>query len=128
MQLKGARMERITIGFYPEIYEKLEERAKQKNLKVSQYVRQLVDLGLRIEEMSEQKSDNNTSTDPIEKALAFQQKLLQKEFLSSHETLYLVRYLLANSPEKNSGDHSKMLEAAKMKAQSLLEVLNEETA
>lgn len=119
-------MERISIGFYPEIYTKLEKRADQKKLKLAQYIRQLVELGLRIEEMSEQKEGDKTDQNPIEKALAFQQKLLQKGFLSSHEALYLVRYMLPHLEEKNSGDHAKMLEAAKVKSQSLLEILIEE--
>src|SRR5687767_14866146 len=113
-------MERITISFYEEIYEKITQRAQMKRMRVASYVRQLVELGLRIEEMSEQKQSDNTRPDPVEEALALQQKLLQKEFISSQETLYLVRYILANIPEKNAGDHAKMLEAAKAKAQAVL--------
>jgi hypothetical protein len=121
-------MERITVSFSGETYEKIAKRADTKQMKVAAYVRQLVELGLRIEEMSEQKSSENQTKDPLEKSLQLLQKLLQKEFTSNQETLYLVRYILTNIAEKNTGDHAKMLDAAKVKAQTILEVILEENA
>ncbi len=121
-------MERITVSLYEEISEKINQRAKAKRLKPAAYTRQLIELGLRIEEMSEQKNEDQNKEDPIEKALTSLKKLVEKEFLASQESLYLVRYLLANSNEKNSGDNKKMLEQAKLKSQSVLEVYQEEMA
>lgn len=46
-------MERITISLYDEIHEKINSRAKEKRLQVSAYARQLIELGLKIEEMSD---------------------------------------------------------------------------
>ena len=105
-------MNRISIGFYPETYTKLEKRAKEKRLTLAEYTRQIVELGLRLEEMSAKKEGEESNKDPLEQALNFLKKLAKKEFATAQETLYLTRYILGISPEKNQGDHAKMLEAA----------------
>ena len=119
-------MERLSISFYPELYETLAERAKSKRLSLAQYVRQLVEAGLKSEAQAEEPTTPKIDINLLTKTLVFQQKLLKKEFLSMQETLYLTRYVLAHSPETAQGEHQEMLKKARLKAQSLLEVLLEE--
>lgn len=119
-------MDRITIAFYPETFAKLTEGAAKKKTSIAHYVRELVDMGLKIEELSAKKDNEKPDKNAIETLLELQQSLLKKEFIANYESLYLTRYILANLPEKTPGDHQKMLDGAKLKAQSLLEILLED--
>src|SRR5690242_7472308 len=120
-------MEQITVRFYEETYNKLSEFAQKKKMELAPYIRQLVELGLRIEEMSEQKTEgDNNSDNAIENTLHLHQKLLEKDLTSTYEMIYLIRYILASLPEKSAGDHAKILEGAKTKAKAYVEVLLEQ--
>lgn len=116
-------MNQIPVGFDKKTEEKLRRNAKAKEMKLAQYIRTLVDIGLQVEEMSERKESAKESKDSLMSALEFQQKLLQKGLISSYEILYLTRYILAKLPEDKSGEHNQILDSAQTKAKSLVEGL-----
>ncbi len=117
-------MKQISIGFDKRTEEKLRKNAKERDLKLAHYVRSLVDIGLRVEEMSEQKSAKKNDEGVLLDELMFHKKLLQKGLLSNYESLYLIRYILAHLPEDKPGEHNQMLDNAQMKAKSLIEGLS----
>ncbi len=54
-------MPRICITFHQEMLHQLHMKAKHKKITVSQYIRELIEIGLKIEEMAEQKEVNGSS-------------------------------------------------------------------
>jgi hypothetical protein len=113
-------MKQICITFDDELQEKLRRNAKEKNTKLGQYIRNLVDLGLRVEEMSAQKKAEGDKPDPLTEEFALFKKLLQKNLVSSYEMLYLIRHILTKMPEKTPGEHRAFADQAETKAQSFV--------
>ncbi len=112
-------MNQISISFDKPTEEKLRNRAKENDMTVAHYVRRLVDIGLRVEEMSSQEkptTDDSTELNDLK-------KLLHKDLISSYEILYLVRYILTKMPEDQTGKHDEILGKVKIKAQSFVEGL-----
>lgn len=56
-------MKRISITFYDEVCEQLEQKARDKNISLAHYVRQLVELGLKVEAYSEEPKSTESSLD-----------------------------------------------------------------
>jgi len=115
-------MERICISLPDEMYNLLFDKAQQKKSTVSHYIRHLMDLGLKVEEMSETNTDRN---DGSKKELELIIHLLKKVLNADFETRILVRYLTANLDVGKEEDHEQMREKAKLKAESLVEGLME---
>lgn len=113
-------MKQICITFDDELQEKLRRNAKDKNMKLGQYIRNLVDLGLRVEEMSAQKKTGDDKPDPLISELDLFKNLLQKDLVSSYEMLYLIRHILTKMPEKTPGEHRTFSDQAETKAQSFV--------
>lgn len=116
-------MERITVSFYDEIVQKMTERATKKNISLAQYVRDLVSIGLRVEEMSEQKNSENDGDDSLQRELDALKKLQRKSLDSSYESLYIVRHILINLLEKDPARHTEILDTAKIKSKSFVDGL-----
>lgn len=123
-KIEGNIMKQIPIGFDKKTEEKLRKNSKERDIKLAQYVRSLVEIGLRVEEMSEQKANKQNAKDELLDELIFHKKLLQKGLVSNYESLYLIRYILAHLPEDKLGEHNQMLDNAQMKAKSLVEGLS----
>lgn len=111
-------MKSITINFYPEIYENLKKHAEDKKISINQYVRSLVDLGLRIEEMSGQPKENLPSN-----GLDILQKIAEKNLISTQEILYLARYIVTHLPQEQVSHHSEMLSQARVRSEGFVEAL-----
>src|SRR5689334_15095393 len=120
-------MKQIPIGFDKKTEEKLRKNAKERDIALAQYVRNLVDIGLRVEEMSAKKEAGQDDKNGLEHELEFQKMLLQKGLSVHFETLYLIRYMLAHLPEEQPGDHNKMLDNAQIKSKSMVEKLLHES-
>lgn len=116
-------MRQIPVGFDKKTEELLRKNAKEKAITLAQYIRSLVDIGLRVEVMAEQTSGKKQANDGVIEELRLQQKLLQKGLLASYESLYLIRYLLVHLPEEKAGEHHQLLDNAQLKAKSLIEGL-----
>lgn len=115
-------MKQIPVAFDKNTEEKLRKNSKKKDMKLAQYIRSLVDVGLRVEEISEQNASSEGKSN-LTNELEFHKKLFHKDLLSGYETLYLTRYILSLLPEEKPGEHNKTLDTAKLKAQSFVEGL-----
>lgn len=113
-------MNQISITFPKKTKEKLHQNAQQKEIAIAQYIRDLVDIGLRVEEMSAQKKTDGDKPDPLIAEFDLFKKLLQKDLVSSYEMLYLIRYILTKMPEKTPGEYHTFLDQAETKAQSFV--------
>jgi hypothetical protein len=116
-------MNQIPVRIDKKTEEKLRTQAKEREMKLSQYIRHLIEIGLKIEEMSKQQEQNKSNHNPILDELQLHKKWFQKSLQSSYETLYLTRYLLAHLPEEKAGEHHQFLEQAQTKAKALVEGL-----
>lgn len=105
-------MERINISFSEEVYEKLEARQQRKNQKsLAEGVRELVDLGLRIEEAAEKDSNNEDENDT--KML---REMLKNNLIWSMETRLLTRFLVENFSDNDKDKVLEILDKYKEKA------------
>lgn len=105
-------MERINISFPEEIYAKLEARRQKKGGKsLAENVRELVVLGLRIEEAAE-KSDRNQDENDMKLLL----EMLKKNLIWSMETRLLARFHMENLPNSSKEKMIEILDKCKEKA------------
>jgi hypothetical protein len=122
-------MTRLSISFYIDVSNKLHENAAHKQISIAHYVRDLVDIGLRVEEAAAQKKygDNNHRSEVDE--LGDLKKLWENDLSWLLESLYLIRYLIRHLPhseelspeDKNQTDD--IISMAKNKAQSYVKGL-----
>ena len=93
--VKGEHMTKFSVRFDSDIAEKLKENADMKKITVSLYIRNLVELGLRVEESSASKSEDN---DELEDAIKSIVELQKKTLRASLETLSIAKNSLKSSP------------------------------
>jgi hypothetical protein len=116
-------MDRITISFQPETYKKLQDNAENKKITINQYVRDLVDIGLRVEEAaSKNEGDKNSVSDKLDDIKDF----IKKHMTASYENLYLTRYIVTKAAEKEQEENSTALQKSKDKSTSFVGGLFEE--
>lgn len=112
-------MKRLNVNFYDEIYEHLEIRAKKNRSKsIAQQVRELVDLGLKVEAAA-QKSGDGSADDSSEKLI----KMLKQNLIWMLETRLLSRHLVEKLPNENNQINLDLLETYKEKANNYVEGL-----
>ena len=105
-------MRRINVTFYDETYEKLDVRMKKNSGKsIAHGIRELVDLGLKIEEAAQKNTDN-----PDENNAAQLMAMLENNLIWSLETRLLTRYLVESLPESNKEKLIEILEKYKESA------------
>src|SRR3990167_3682888 len=110
-------MKRLNVNFYYEIYENLEARAKKNNSKsIAQQVRELVDLGLKVEAVA-QKNDGDGTSDISEKLL----QMLKQNLIWALETRLLSRHLVEKLSTENNQINANLLETYKEKANNYIE-------
>ncbi len=127
-QLVEIFMHRINVTFSNEIFEKVKLASEKKQISYGQYVRDLVEIGLKVEEAAAQSNNqNNLKSNEIESLGEL--KILWKNNLSwLLETRYLIRYLIENSSTENREKQIEILDKAKEKALSFVQgLLHEET-
>jgi hypothetical protein len=116
-------MNQISITFPKKTKEKLYQNAQQKEITIAQYIRDLVDIGLRVEEMSAQKKIDGDKPEPLMAELDLFKNLLKKDLVSSYEMLYLVRHILTKMPEKTAGELDAFAEEARIRSRSFVDGL-----
>lgn len=108
-------MKRINVSFYNETYEKLERRMQEKGGKsVANGIRELVDLGFKVEEAAKRNEGGNPETDNLVMLLKF----AKNNLLWSLEILFLVRHFIQAMPDQQGG---KALEKYKESAASYIQ-------
>lgn len=106
-------MNRITVTFYDEVIEKLENRITKKGTKsIAHCIRELVDFGLKIEDAAERNESKSGNDDELKTLV----KMLQADLKWSLESRLLVRYLVENLPENAKRNHVEFIETCKQRA------------
>jgi hypothetical protein len=109
-------MKRTTVTFYDEIYQNLESRAQEKGLQsIAQCVRELVDLGMKIEKAAFKSNEKEEGMDVLQAILELK-NLLKNNLNWSLETRLLTRFLVENHPDSNKEKKVEILEKYKESA------------
>ena len=121
-------MKRICITLYDEAYQKLEHRRQEKGTySIAQCARELIDLGLKIEEVA-QNPDKETPISDELKAINEIKSLLRNDLDWSLEARLLIRFLVENTPPRHPSVNADTLSTYKEKAQDFVNRLfNEQT-
>ena len=113
-------MDRYTITFYEEISEKIKERAQRKGISsIAQCIRELVELALKFEEMTE-KSEGSLQENDLVSLLSEIKNLLKNNLNWSLETRFLSRFLIENNPNVTKEKQTEVLQKFKERAQDLV--------
>ena len=88
-------MDRITISFQKETFDKLKENAEKKRILINQYVRNLVDIGFRVEEAAS-KNNGEIDKNSVSAKLDNIQNFIKKHLAASYENLYLTCHIVTN--------------------------------
>jgi predicted CopG family antitoxin len=106
-------MKRINVTFFEETYEKLEERMKKNGDKsIANSIRELVDLGLKIEEAARKNQGNHGAEEDSRELIA----MLKKNLIWSLETMFLARHMVSGMPVNKAAGETNILEACKDRA------------
>ncbi len=122
-------MNRINVSFYDETYEKLEERRKVNEGKsIAHCIRELVDLGFKVEESAKKNTEDHGKNDVVT-MLTDLKKQMKNNLSWLLETRLLVRYIVENFPESEKAENVEILKKYKEKAVTHVEkmLLEEET-
>lgn len=110
-------MKRINVTLYDEVYETLEARAKKNGSKsISQQIRELIDLGLKVEAAAQQTGEDDSGFNQ-EKMF----DMLKKNLIWGLETRLLARYMVEQSPNADKQNNLEILEKYKEKANHYVE-------
>jgi hypothetical protein len=116
-------MKRINVSFYPETYEKLEKRMQQTNSKsIASSIRELVDLGLKIEEAAANKDPKNGGEDFLESL----KNLLKNNLIWALETRLLTRHLIEKNATSEIDDNNILEICRERAANYVLGMMGEE--
>lgn len=97
-------MAQLCVRFNQKTEQKLRQRAANKEITVANYIRNLVDLGMRVEDASKEKKQEDEANKTRE-------ELQLKSYKATIESLLIVRRLLGytNNTNDNSEDILKFL-------------------
>lgn len=112
-------MQRITISFHDENFEKLKIRAEKHNHPVAQTARELVDLGLKIEDAA--SSDKQTHSNDLTDSLVELKTMMKANLLWVLETRLLSRFLIENHANTVPEKRMEILNLYKQKAQEYVD-------
>jgi Arc/MetJ-type ribon-helix-helix transcriptional regulator len=116
-------MHRPTVTFSEEIYAKLKNRMQEKGFKsLSDCIRNLVELMLKIEEAASKSKENNDETDILSEILQLKY-LLKNNLIWSLESRLLARLLVETNPAISNENNIDILEQYKNKAQNHVDTL-----
>lgn len=116
-------MKRITVTFYDEINVQLEERAQKNGLdSVSQCVRELVELGLRVEAAAEKSVVENEENE-TKKLLDELKSHMKNNLTWALETRLLTRFLVENNNTDSRESRTEILQKYKASAADYIEGL-----
>jgi hypothetical protein len=106
-------MKRINVTFFDEIFEKLEDRMQKNSSKsIAQSIRELVELGLKIEEAANNSNDKNSGADPLDSIV----NMLKSNLIWSLETRLLTRHLIEKNAVTLADDDKSILDVCKERA------------
>jgi hypothetical protein len=110
-------MKRINVGFYNDTLEKIQVRMEKKGLKSqADCIRELVELGLKIEEAAEKNAGQETGEDMLLTLLGKIDMYMQISLKWALETRLLTRYTVGQFPKEIDGKQVPVLGEYKEKA------------
>lgn len=119
-------MKRISVSFYDEKYQILEEMVRNnESSSVAQSVRELVDLGIKLREVAK-NSDSQKNDDTITPLFLELKKLFKNMLSWGLETRLLARFLVENFPGVEQEKMMAISKQYKKTAQDYIEGLYEE--
>lgn len=108
-------MEKITVKVDPELYKKMNERMIKKGCKtISQCGRELIDLGIKIEEKAALYEEENVESDMNSILL----EMLKTNMIWVLESRFLLRKLTLKSNESDSISMKDFMKKAKERAEN----------
>lgn len=111
-------MKRISVSFYDEIYEQLEAHCKKINgTSIAQCVRELVDLGLKVEAAKEEKDEQPNDLKALQTMVDKLKKMVEQNLSWSLETRLISRTLLEHSKDLSDSEPKELLVELKEKAE-----------
>ena len=119
-------MERTTVTFNDEVYQKLKIRSENHGqIPISQSIRELVDIGFRVEDASN-KNDKNDQENDLINTLFELKNLLINNSKWSLETRLLQRFLIESHPGLNKSELAEALTKYKDIAVNHIDALTNE--
>lgn len=110
-------MKRINVSLYDEVYENLEARAQKTGSRsISQQIRELIDLGLKVEAAAQQNDETDLASGH-EKIIG----MLKNNLIWTLEARLLARYIVEQLPDADKQNHLEILEKYKEKANHYVE-------
>jgi hypothetical protein len=110
-------MKRINVGFYNDTLEKIQVRMEKNALKSqADCIRELVELGLKIEEAAEKNAGKETGEDMLLTLLGKIDMYMQINLKWDLETRLLTRYIVGQFPKEIDGKLIPVLGEYKEKA------------
>lgn len=109
-------MERTTITFYNETYDYLKSRAKkQGNQSIAQAIRELVDIGIKVEKASQSDDKNNKNS--LQYLMENFKEMLKLNMSWGLETMLLSRVLVTHHDSLSEDEKYQALASSKEKAE-----------
>lgn len=112
-------MSQIPVGFPKKIEEKLRQTAKKRGVTLSHYIRELVEIGLQVEE----SAAKNLSEKNVIEMQNLQMDLWENSLAWELESRYLLRYLVEQTSLNDKQKANYILETAKSKAEAFVKGL-----
>lgn len=113
-------MKQLCIRLDEKTFDKVRKRADEKALKLSEYIRRLVELGLRIEEMSEKKSTKDNGDNEQFSDLGSSKFLWEKELAWTLEMRFLIRFLADKLLYGKDQTDGNLLQESKIRAENFI--------
>lgn len=113
-------MKQFCIRLDDKTYEAIMKKSKDKALKPSEYIRRLVDIGLRIESMSEEKLSKNGDNENRFLDLGDSKILWEKELSWTLEMRFLIRLLADKILYGKSQSDENLLHESKVRAENFV--------
>lgn len=113
-------MKQFCIRLDEKTFNTLQQKAQDKALKLSEYIRRLVELGLRIEEMSEKKSGKNNGDSALLSDLGSSKSLWEKELAWTLEMRFLMRFLVDKLLYGKGQTDGNLLQESKLRAENFV--------
>ena len=118
-------MRKLTIKLDEDLFQKLSKRSNKKgDQMLSQSARELIQLGLRVEESTE-SIHNNNDENALEKLSFYLKNLLQTHMTWVLETKFLAQFLVENKCGEGANKSLEFMDKAKEKAKSYVNELME---
>lgn len=110
-------MSRVTITLSDDLFNKIDDIRQKKRLSsAAQCIRELIELALRIEEVSKNSAAAKDKASEELKAILEVKELLKNNMIWSMEARFLSRALISNTPSLDRNQANEIFEKCKSKA------------